>query len=241
MALPSLIWQVTTEQFFDPHYLMRNLASLFGIPDGRMRVPDVTSGTSRRRLSGATAKSISIEIDRASACDGVNCGANGYCYEGETSGAQCVCRAGYATPPSCNGAVGCICSAPDCAPDCANCSLGSSECSACAGDLPLLVGGRCVANCTHGQYADPASGTCQACSESCLTCIGGAASDCTSCASFGTAAYLAARPSSKVGTCSLSCPALHFADGARVCQPCHESCATCAGPRSTECTSCVDK
>ena len=50
----SLGIEVTTEELFDPHYLMRNLASLFGIPAGRMRVPDIVAGTNRRRLLQAS-------------------------------------------------------------------------------------------------------------------------------------------------------------------------------------------
>ena len=41
--------QVTTEDFFDSHYVTRNLASLFGIPEGRLRVPKIVAGSSRRR------------------------------------------------------------------------------------------------------------------------------------------------------------------------------------------------
>ena len=31
--------QVSVEEFFDSHYLVRNMASLFGIPADRMKVP----------------------------------------------------------------------------------------------------------------------------------------------------------------------------------------------------------
>ena len=41
--------ELPTEDFFDEHYLVRNLASLFGIPAERMRVPKIVAGTARRR------------------------------------------------------------------------------------------------------------------------------------------------------------------------------------------------
>ena len=41
----SLGIEVTTENFFDSHYLVRNLASLFGIPSERMRVPKIVAGS----------------------------------------------------------------------------------------------------------------------------------------------------------------------------------------------------
>ena len=119
----SLGIEVSTEQFFDAHYLMRNLASLFGIPNGRMRVPNVVAGTSRRRrLQAGSTTAITVEIDRASACDDVACGPNGYCYEGE-QGASCLCNTGWVTPSTCGGDTACTCSAPACAADCANCTI----------------------------------------------------------------------------------------------------------------------
>ena len=48
----SLGITIGTEDFFDPHYLTRNLASLFGIPESRMRVPKIVAGSERRRLEG---------------------------------------------------------------------------------------------------------------------------------------------------------------------------------------------
>lgn len=45
----SLGIELTDNDFFDPHYLVRNLASLFGIPSKRMRVPKIVAGSTRRR------------------------------------------------------------------------------------------------------------------------------------------------------------------------------------------------
>ena len=41
----SLGIEIATEDFFDAHYLVRNLASLFGIPSDRMRVPQIVAGS----------------------------------------------------------------------------------------------------------------------------------------------------------------------------------------------------
>ena len=49
----SLGIALTTEDFFDPQYLVRNMASLFGIPMERMRVPRIVAGSAM----------IDIEVD----------------------------------------------------------------------------------------------------------------------------------------------------------------------------------
>ena len=41
----SLGIAVTTEDFFDSHYLVRNLASLFGIPASRLKIPKIVAGS----------------------------------------------------------------------------------------------------------------------------------------------------------------------------------------------------
>ena len=41
----SLGIELAVEDFFDPQYLVRNLASLFGIPTDRMRVPKIVAGS----------------------------------------------------------------------------------------------------------------------------------------------------------------------------------------------------
>ena len=78
---------------------------------------------------------------------------------------------------------------------------------------------------------------CPACEASCVTCSGGTASDCTSCAA---GKYL------NGGVCStcLSCAAGTYqatactATANAVCTACDASCATCNGPSATSCTSC---
>ena len=54
--------ELDTDDFFDEHYLVRNLASLFGIPADRMRVPQIVAGTERRRrrLDGSSASVVPV-------------------------------------------------------------------------------------------------------------------------------------------------------------------------------------
>ena len=54
----QLGFEVATEDFFDPHYLVRNLASLFGIPAGRMRIPTIVAGSTV----------VELQIEAAAAC-----------------------------------------------------------------------------------------------------------------------------------------------------------------------------
>ena len=63
-----------------------------------------------------------MEIEAPSACAGVVCGANGFCYEG-----ACKCDDGFKTPQSCRGGGDCTCSQQRCASDCLSCTVGSGR------------------------------------------------------------------------------------------------------------------
>ena len=76
------------------------MASLFGIPADRMKIPKIVAGSTV----------MDIEIEAPSACAGVVCGASGYCLEGE-----CICNEGHRTPASCKGGGDCTCSQQTCA------------------------------------------------------------------------------------------------------------------------------
>ena len=65
---------------------------------------------------------VDMEIEAPSACAGVVCGANGFCYEG-----TCKCDEGFKTPQSCRGGGDCTCSQQRCASDCLSCTVGSSR------------------------------------------------------------------------------------------------------------------
>ena len=201
---------------------VRNLASLFGIPTWRMRVPTVVAGS----------LAVDVEIAGIDPCDDVaSCGPNGFCTDG-----KCICLPGWYTPAGC--AYGdCECTRQlSCANGCRTCE-SMSNCTSCArsSTTPFLFEGACVDSCPLGTYPDPASLSCLPCDASCPSCRGGGPNRCTSCESLGTNAYMLD------GQCVLECPLDgYYPDGShRVCQPCDSSCKQCAGPSSADCTACV--
>ena len=190
------------------------MASLFGIPAERMKVPKIVAGSAV----------VDMEIEAPSPCAGVVCGAHGFCYEG-----ACKCEPGFKTPQSCRGGGDCTCSQQRCASDCLTCAAGdTSNCTSCAMPLPLLQPGtaRCKASCPSAFYADP-SGECLPCDPSCAECTGPGASSCSSCDPIGGASHL------RAGACVDSCGDGYYAEDqplVRTCQPCHASCQACTGP-----------
>ena len=227
--------ELPTEDFFDAHYLVRNLASLFGIPASRMRVPKIVAGSTRRRLmDGSSGVAVQVEVEAEELCAEVEtCGAHGECAQGE-----CICDDGWETPPGC--AEGdCVCSHQvGCPSTCDGCTAGG-ECVACADAQQFVLDGACVDACPANMaaVATPSGGSsCAPCNETCGgACFGPTGDNCLVCDSVGVHAFLLN------GACVLHCPAVgYFADEARVCQPCSSRCATCSGPRSTDCTGCRD-
>ena len=94
----SLGIEVTVDDFFDSHYLVRNLASLFGIPTGRMRVPRIVPGSTV----------VDVEMLAADLCAPErvpSCGPHGHCFDG-----NCVCEPGWQTPDGCVAHSDCECS-----------------------------------------------------------------------------------------------------------------------------------
>ena len=103
----SLGITVPTEDFFDSQYLVRNLASLFGIPTNRMRVPKIVAGSTRRRLDGTSSAGLDVdlEVDQEDLCADVEtCGPHGACEDGE-----CLCEDGWESPAGCTEGD-CLCS-----------------------------------------------------------------------------------------------------------------------------------
>jgi hypothetical protein len=238
----SLGLTVNTEDFFDPSYLMRNIAALFGIGQHRVRIAGGSTAAARRRrqLAATNITAVDVVIAQESSCDLLVCGANSYCFEGE-----CLCNAGWHEPSGCE-AGSCECSRQDCFDvSCETCSEGfNATCSSCGGALPFLFQGSCVATCGDGYFASNISGMCEPCDGSCLTCSGGdTGAHCTSCRALGSSAYLVplnTGAASGVGNCSSSCPAGYHADVQRRCQVCDPSCADCNSGGIKACTSCVD-
>ena len=94
---------MSVDEFFDAQYLVRNLASLFGIPAHRLKVPKIVAGSVQTE----------IEVLAEQPCDGHVCGEHGRCQD-DTGAALCVCDAGYESPSDCE-AGDCVCSRQSCA------------------------------------------------------------------------------------------------------------------------------
>ena len=242
MVTLSLGIELPVEDFFDQHYLVRNLASLFGIPAARMRVPKIVAGsTRRRRLSGGEPVGVDITVDAPDACAEVKtCGPHGEC---DLAG-ECLCEDGWETPSFC--AEGdCLCSQREgCPTGCESCDAHGA-CVGCSASnrtnaldsLPLLRGGVCVSECPadHAVVTSTSSGysSCLPCHATCGgACLGPAADQCVVCDTVGVHAYLLD------GQCVQQCPVGYYADEARACMPCSARCQTCSGPRATDCTGC---
>ena len=242
----SLGIETSVEDFFDPHYLMRNLASLFGIPSFRLRIPKIVPGSAL----------LDVEIGEVDACDVSlvpTCGAHGRCYLGE-----CDCDDGWRTPADCGDGGDCSCSEPICAAGCASCDPAAPDvCTACPlpgggnatnasaadGSILLLQNGSCVEDCGPGEYAAPGA-VCAPCDASCATCDQ-FATTCTSCAPLpaaGVAASGAPLAWLSGASCVSECPAKTYAEvvgGVRRCLPCHSTCSSCEGPRASQCSACT--
>ena len=220
------------DDFFDSHYLVRNLASLFGIPASRMRVPKIVAGSSRRRLQdGSSGVNVDVDVEEEDLCDNVECGANGECSDGE-----CICADGFETPSDCTDGD-CLCSKQaGCSAACDGCHANGT-CVGCAKEELFLHDGACVDSCPANMAAvkKPSRGVaCEPCHETCGgACFGPAVDQCLACDSVGVSAYLLD------GACVLRCPMRgYFATSTRECKPCNPRCQTCSGPRSSDCTSC---
>jgi len=238
------------EDFFDPHYLVRNLASLFGIPAGRMRVPKIVAGSTRRRLqSGASVVDVDIDVEAEDLCAQVEtCGPNGACEDGE-----CLCDDGWESPIDCTEGD-CLCSRQlglevDCPAGCDRCHANGT-CIGCADERPFLFESACIESCptNHVAVTTANSSSCKSCHETCgrsgtylgshaisaTTCLGPKANQCTACDTVGVNAFL------HDGQCVYRCPEeRYYADESRVCRPCSSRCKTCSGPRPVDCISCV--
>ena len=231
---------VSTEDFFDRGFLMRNLAALFGIGTHRLKIVggDLGDGRdSRRRLALGSNATVDVAIEQESACEQVECGLHTHCFEGE-----CVCDLGWHMADGCE-AGSCECHRQDCADtSCEECADGpEAACTACGTPWPWLHAGTCVEICPSGTFADPVTQACLPCDATCAECQGAGATGCTACRSIGHHAFLApiARDGS-FGMCVSGCPDSMHADAKRQCRHCHESCKSCSGPGSTACTACED-
>uniref|UniRef100_A0A8C8RJR6 VWFC domain-containing protein n=1 Tax=Pelusios castaneus TaxID=367368 RepID=A0A8C8RJR6_9SAUR len=117
-----------------------------------------------------------------------------------------------------------ICNA--CDQSCETCYSDHPGCLTCASDK-VLHSGKCISECPAGYYID-SSHRCRACHDSCASCIGPLATQCTSCSlSLGL----------RQGQCLPACGEGFYHDH-NVCKGCHPSCRACVGPEISHCTQC---
>ncbi|KAG7245346.1 hypothetical protein INR49_010796 [Caranx melampygus] len=144
-----------------------------------------------------------------------------------------------------------------CLPCIANCELctDGNICAKCREHYKLQNGVCQTASCDIGQVQDPDTGECIDCEMGCKSCSAEDPEICNSC----TEGYFLLASESPTGaetTCSniiclplqgfergeciKQCPQQTYSDSSGWrCQPCHSSCETCHGPRSTDCDLCL--
>ncbi|XP_074022904.1 proprotein convertase subtilisin/kexin type 5 isoform X1 [Numenius arquata] len=116
-----------------------------------------------------------------------------------------------------------------CSPNCETCVGGhSDQCMTCKSGYYLNeVTNSCITNCPDGFYLDKNKIVCRKCSENCKTCV--EYQICTEC-KLGLSLH---------GTkCAIRCEEGKYYNG-RECEPCHRSCATCAGAGVDACINCT--
>ncbi|XP_069123568.1 extracellular matrix organizing protein FRAS1-like [Argopecten irradians] len=155
------------------------------------------------------------------------------CKDGETVCYQnsCpVCPEGSVSvlqPGECCGQ----CQPMPCADPCLSCSHDDpQQCTKCRVTSMLVQDGRCVPGCEEGRFATR-NNQCQACHETCLTCVDGTRHHCVKC-----------KPGLlwRNGQCVPRCDRNYFQEGGQ-CIACHRSCSFCVGPGIQDCQSCSNQ
>uniref|UniRef100_A0A8C6ZU05 Proprotein convertase subtilisin/kexin type 5 n=1 Tax=Nothoprocta perdicaria TaxID=30464 RepID=A0A8C6ZU05_NOTPE len=116
-----------------------------------------------------------------------------------------------------------------CSPNCETCVGGhSDQCMTCKSGYYLNeVTNSCITSCPDGFYLDKSKIVCRKCSENCKTCV--EFQVCTEC-KHGLSLH-----GSK---CAIRCEEGKYHSGSD-CEPCHRSCATCAGAGIDSCINCT--
>ncbi|KAJ0067867.1 hypothetical protein NL108_011448, partial [Boleophthalmus pectinirostris] len=114
---------------------------------------------------------------------------------------------------------------------CLNCD--QSECYWCESGF-YVSGGECVKRCRPGSFVDEKNQACEPCHRSCVTCGGPQYDDCDSCKDGLTLREGECLKRSELEVCSHG----SFKDDVGRCLLCSSSCASCSGPRMTDCLSC---
>jgi proprotein convertase subtilisin/kexin type 5 len=131
-----------------------------------------------------------------------------------------------------------------CANPCNDCHSEAfpSNCTSCFSSstnfLLDTVVQTCVATCPTGYFANLTTNICVICSSTCLTCVD-SATKCTSCNANGSTRNFYAPANECHGTCPVNATVRTYASPALTCLNCEASCATCSGPNSNECLTCL--
>ncbi|XP_019410471.1 PREDICTED: proprotein convertase subtilisin/kexin type 5 isoform X4 [Crocodylus porosus] len=117
-----------------------------------------------------------------------------------------------------------------CSPNCETCiGSHSDQCVTCKSGYYLNEEtNTCITNCPDGFYLDKNKIVCRKCSENCKTCV-----------EFQTCTECRHGLSLHGSRCAIRCEDGKFHSG-RECEPCHRSCATCAGAGIDACINCTD-
>ncbi|XP_033757808.1 extracellular matrix protein FRAS1-like [Pecten maximus] len=120
------------------------------------------------------------------------------------------------------------CQPMPCSDMCLTCSPDDpQQCTKCHVTSMMVQDGTCVSGCSEGKFATR-NNQCQACHETCQTCIDGTQHHCVKC-----------KPGLlwRNGQCVPRCDRNYFQEGGQ-CIACHRSCSFCVGPWSQDCQSC---
>ncbi|XP_060618166.2 proprotein convertase subtilisin/kexin type 5 isoform X2 [Anolis sagrei] len=118
-----------------------------------------------------------------------------------------------------------------CSPNCETC-FGShnDQCNTCKPGYYINEETRsCFTSCPDGFYLDNNKIVCRKCSENCKTCT-----------EFQTCTECRHGLSLQGSRCVIRCEEGKYYNG-RDCEPCHHSCASCAGPGADACLNCTEE
>uniref|UniRef100_A0A670J7E8 SPC3 n=1 Tax=Podarcis muralis TaxID=64176 RepID=A0A670J7E8_PODMU len=118
-----------------------------------------------------------------------------------------------------------------CSPNCETCfGSHSDQCNTCKPGYYINEESRnCVTSCPDGFYLDNNKIVCRKCSENCKTCT-----------EFQTCTECRHGLSLQGSRCVIRCETGKYYNG-RDCEPCHHSCASCAGPGADACINCTEE
>ncbi|XP_032722555.1 proprotein convertase subtilisin/kexin type 5 isoform X1 [Lontra canadensis] len=115
-----------------------------------------------------------------------------------------------------------------CHPSCKTCNESATLCTSCPKGTYLLAQA-CVSSCPEGTWPSARSGSCENCTEDCVSCSG--ADLCRKCQTSPDLPLVLHK-----GRCYTRCPEGFYAEDG-TCKPCSSPCRTCKG-NATNCHSC---